>query len=151
MRVITGHDHERLQLTLANYPVSLEHNHQYTQGMLSSVRCGLKALPENCTGVLVALGDQPTLKANTVNLLLNQFLQHPKIVLPAYQGKRGHPLLFSSAYVPEILTQYDTTGLRGLLQTHEQDIQEVPVDSTAVLRDLDTPNDYREQIESAGQ
>jgi len=149
LRVITGHDHEQLQLTLANYPVSLEYNDQYTQGMLSSVRCGLEALPQNCTGVLVALGDQPTLKASTVNLLLDQFLQHPKIVLPAYQGRRGHPLLFSSTYVPEILTQYETTGLRGLLQAHKQDVREVPVDSAAVLWDLDTPEDYREQIESA--
>ena len=108
--VITGHDHEPLQRTLANYPVTLEYNDQYTQGMLSSVRCGLKALPENCTGVLVALGDQPTLKVSTVNCLLDQFLQHPQIVLPTYQGRRGHPLLFSCAYASEILTQYDGTG-----------------------------------------
>ncbi len=149
--VVTGHDHEPLQLTLANCPVSLEYNGQYLQGMLSSVRCGLKALPENCDAVLVALGDQPTLKASTVNLLLDQFLQHPQIVLPVYQGRRGHPLLFSRTYVPEILTHYDTTGLRGLLQAHEPDIQEVTVESPAILQDIDTPDDYREQIESANE
>ena len=149
--VITGHDHEQLQRTLANYPVTLEYNDQYTQGMLSSVRCGLKALPENCTGVLVALGDQPTLKARTVNHMLDQFLQYPQIVLPVHQGRRGHPLLFSRTYVPEILTQYDTTGLRGLLQAHEQAIREVPVDSAAILWDLDTPDDYREHLDPSGQ
>ena len=146
--VITGHDHKRLALTLSDYAVTLVHNDRYTQGMLSSVRCGLNALPEPCHGVLVALGDQPTLKTSTVDCLVDQFSRHPGIVLPMYQGKRGHPLLFSATYIPEILTQYDDTGLRGLLQAHEQNIKEVTVDSPAILQDIDTPDDYQEQSES---
>jgi molybdenum cofactor cytidylyltransferase len=149
--VVTGHDHEQLQLTLTDYPVTVAYNDQHTQGMLSSVRCGLKALPENCTGVLVALGDQPALTTGTVNLLVDQLTQYRQIVLPVYQGTRGHPLLFSSLYVPEILTHYDAKGLRGLLQKHEQDVREVPVNSPEVLWDIDTPDDYREQIESADE
>jgi molybdenum cofactor cytidylyltransferase len=147
--VVTGHDHEQLQLTLTDYPVTCVYNDQHTLGMLSSVRCGLRALPENCTGVLVALGDQPALTTGTVNLLVDQFSHYPQIILPVYQDARGHPLLFSRAYVPEVLTHYDDTGLRGLLQAHEPDIQEVTVESPAILQDIDTPDDYREQIESA--
>ncbi len=99
--------------------------------------------------MLVALGDQPALTTGTVNLLLDQFSHYPQIILPVYQGARGHPLLFSRTYIPEILTQYEDTGLRGLLQVHDQAIQEVTVDSPTILQDIDTPDDYREQIESA--
>jgi molybdenum cofactor cytidylyltransferase len=147
--VITGRDHARLALTLANAPVTLVHNNRYAQGMLSSVRCGLRALPETCHGVLVALGDQPTLETPTVDRLLDQFSPHAGIVLPVYQGKQGHPLLFSRTYIPEILAQYEDTGLRGLLQVHDQAIQEVTVDSPTILQDIDTPDDNREQNESA--
>lgn len=146
--VVTGHDHQRLDRILAHSPVALLYNDQHAEGMLSSVRCGLKALPEACTGVLVALGDQPALKVSTVNLLLERYRQHPKIIVPVYQGQRGHPLVFSPAYVQEILTQYDDTGLRALLKTYEEDILEVAIDSPDILWDLDTPEDYQRQIKS---
>jgi molybdenum cofactor cytidylyltransferase len=149
--VVTGHDHDRLKQTLSDYPVKLIYNEDYRQGMLSSVRCGLKALPEDCTGVLVALGDQPSLQAHTVNLLLDQFMQHPAIVLPVYQNRRGHPLLFSPAYCQKILTGYNSVGLRGLLQEHENDVLEVTVSSAAVLADLNTPDDYQEQTEDQNE
>ncbi len=141
--IVTGHDHERLIQTLREYPVELVYNQGYSAGMLSSVRCGIRALPAAYTGVLVALGDQPWLRTQTVNALIDHFLAHPKIVLPVHQNRRGHPLLFARQYSDRILSHYDSVGLRGLLQEYAQDVQEVLIDAEGVLLDLDVPEDYR--------
>lgn len=141
--IVTGHDHERLTQTLRDYPVELVYNSGYTAGMLSSVRCGIRVLPAACTGVLVALGDQPWLRTQTVDVLIDHFLAHPKIVLPVHQNRRGHPLLFARQYSERVLHHYDDVGLRGLLNEYARDVQEVPIDAEGVLLDLDVPEDYR--------
>lgn len=91
--------------------------------MLSSVRCGLRALPPECEAVLVALGDHPSITAELVARIVHHFRHSGRgIVVPVHRGKRGHPLLFSARYSREVLTRYDDLGLRGLLRQHPEDV-----------------------------
>jgi molybdenum cofactor cytidylyltransferase len=114
--------------------------------MLSSVRCGLRALPAMCEAILVALGDQPAVTAGLVDALVEGFRAgRHRIVVPVHGGRRGHPLLFSADYRPEILTQYDDQGLRGLLGAHPDEVFELPVSTAAVLSDVDYPEDYQRE------
>ena len=69
------------------------------------------------------------------------------ILVPVCRGKWGHPILFSSRYCNEILTRYEDVGLRGLAQTHADDVFELNVSSPAVLSDMDCPEDYRRELE----
>jgi molybdenum cofactor cytidylyltransferase len=71
-----------------------------------------------------------------------------QIVVPMYQGKRGHPLLFSMRYRDEILTCFDEVGLRGLLHAHPDDILELSVSTPTILSDMDHPDDYRRELAS---
>ncbi|MHC4712419.1 MAG: nucleotidyltransferase family protein [Planctomycetota bacterium] len=115
--------------------------------MLSSVRCGLRALGP-CEAVLVALGDQPSITSGLVDSMIAALSEAGKgIVVPTYGGKRGHPLLFSAKYTDEILSLYDETGLRGLLDAHPDDVFEMAASTDAVLSDMDCPEDYRREIE----
>ena len=115
--------------------------------MLSSVRCGLQALPPDCEAVLVALGDQPSITADLVARIVHAFHTSGRgIVVPVYGGKRGHPLLFSARYSQEVLTRYDDLGLRGLLHAHPEDVFELPADSASVLSDMDYPQDYLREL-----
>jgi molybdenum cofactor cytidylyltransferase len=122
--------------------------------MLSSVRCGLHAVPQECDGVLVALGDQPAVTAELIRGLIAAFRAvgpagvpvGGRIVVPAYEGKRGHPTLFSACYRHEILTAFDGAGLRGLLAAHPADVIELPAPGPAVLSDMDCPEDYRREL-----
>jgi molybdenum cofactor cytidylyltransferase len=68
------------------------------------------------------------------------------IIVPTYAGRRGHPLLFSVRYCGEILTDYDQQGLRRLLAAHPEDVFEFPVSSSAVLADMNDPEDYRREL-----
>jgi molybdenum cofactor cytidylyltransferase len=158
--------------------VSIVNNADYESGMLSSVRCGLRALPSTywlgsasdqrprftprgagfgppgaepisagCHAVLVAIGDQPSISTGLVNLMIRSFAAtDKKILVPCYEGKRGHPILFSALYREEILTHYDDVGLRGLLHAHPDEVFELTVSSSCVLSDMDYPDDYRREL-----
>ncbi|MDX9973435.1 MAG: nucleotidyltransferase family protein [FCB group bacterium] len=142
--VVLGHEAERVQAVLKAHPVHPVVNVDYRQGMLSSVRRGLRVLPPETDTVLVAPVDQPGLTRALINALLNAYrLSDKDIAVPIHQGRRGHPLIFSAGYIPEILTGYDDTGLRGLLVRHAGALLEFPFDDPAVLDDTDTPEAYR--------
>lgn len=142
--VVTGADGARIIETLAGRRVRFVANPELDGDMLNSVRCGLRALPESCHAVLVALGDQPRLTAGLVVKLVEAFHQSGRgIVVPVHGKRRGHPLLFSARFRDEILQRFDGVGLRGLLEAHPQEIAEIPVEAQRELDDVDTPDDFR--------
>ena len=152
VHVVVGHQAERISAELSGRAVSIVNNPNYKSGMLSSVRCGLRNLPENCRDVMVALGDQPSITTELIDKMLQSFATTEKgILVPLYKDKRGHPILFSSLYRDEILTQYGDVGLRGLLQGHSDDIFELAVSTASVLCDMDCPEDYRRELGSNEQ
>jgi len=117
--------------------------------MLASVRCGLAGLPAGCRAVLVALGDQPAIRAGLIDAMIDRFSAAGRgIVVPVHEGKRGHPLLFAASYCGEVLTDYDQQGLRGLLAAHPGEVLELPVESPLVLSDMDYPEDYQRALEN---
>ncbi len=145
--VVTGHEPPRISGELSGRRVSIVNNADYDSGMLSSVRCGLRALPKRCKAVLVAIGDQPSISTELVNLMIRSFAAgQKKILVPCYEGKRGHPILFSALYREEILTRYDDVGLRGLLHAHPDDVLELTVSTSSVLSDMDYPDDYKREL-----
>jgi molybdenum cofactor cytidylyltransferase len=118
-------------------------NRRYKEGMFSSVRRGLSALPASARAAVFVLADQPDVPPSVIDLLIEAYHRQNKgIVLPVYRKKRGHPLLIDLKYRPEIEALSPEIGLRGLLRKHPDDILEVGVSSPAVLKDIDAPDDY---------
>ena len=147
--VVVGYQWKRISQELSGQPVSIVKNPNYKSGMLSSVRCGLRAIPQQCLAVLVALGDQPSVTSKLIDQMLQAFTATEKrIIVPLYKGKRGHPIMFSELYRNDILAHYDNVGLRGLLHAHPDDVLELTVSTLAVLSDMDYPEDYRRELES---
>jgi molybdenum cofactor cytidylyltransferase len=147
VHVVVGHEGRRVSRELSDRPVSVVTNPDYKSGMLSSVRCGLTALLPECRAVLVALGDQPSVTSELIDRMVQSFAATQKqILVPLYDGRRGHPVLFSANYRDEILTQYDDMGLRGLLRAHPEEVFDLSVSNSAVLSDMDCPEDYRREL-----
>ena len=145
--VVVGHQAERISNELSGRAVSIVNNPDYKSGMLSSVRCGLKSLPEKCRAVMVILGDQPSITTELINKMLQSYAAAEKsILVPLHEGKRGHPVLFSVKYRDEIMTQYDNVGLRGLLHSHPKEVFKLKVSTASVLCDMDYPEDYRREL-----
>lgn len=147
VHVVVGNQAERVSREISDRPISIVTNTNYPSGMLSSVRCGLRKLPLQCQTVLVALGDQPSITSKLINQMLHSFTARKKsIIVPLYQGKRGHPVLFSMVYRDNVLTHYDDVGLRGLLYSHPDDVYELTVSTSSVLMDMDYPEDYQREL-----
>jgi molybdenum cofactor cytidylyltransferase len=147
VHVVVGCHGKQVSRELSDRPVSIVNNSNYKTGMLSSVRCGLNVIARQCKAVLVALGDQPSVTTKLIDQMLQTFASTEKqILVPLYQGKRGHPIIFSAAFRDEILTHYDNVGLRGLLYANKDDIFELSVTASGVLSDMDYPQDYQREL-----
>ncbi len=145
--IVVGCQGKQVSEGLSGRPVSIVNNSNYKSGMLSSVRCGLSAISQQCRTILVALGDQPSITTKLIDQLLQNFASNEKqILVPLYDGRRGHPIIFSTTYRDEILTHYNDIGLRGLLHAHKEDIFELPVKTSGVLSDMDCPQDYQREL-----
>lgn len=146
--VVTGFDHERIIDALTDTPAEFTRNTEFAQGMLSSVRCGLRHATNNSRGYMIALGDQPSITASVVQAVLAAFAARlSAIVVPSHNGRQGHPIIIPSRFHEDILSKYDDTGLRGLLRAHPDAINYLDIGNDAVLRDIDFPEDYARELE----
>lgn len=144
--VVLGHRAMDIVKRVSGMPVRLAYNPEPEGDMLTSIRCGLAYIePEQA--FLVALGDQPLVTTGIVNLLIAEYERRPQgMVLPVHDGKRGHPMILSPAYREEILFESIPGGLKALRDRHADSVRTVPVDTDAVLIDLDYRRDYEEAL-----
>jgi molybdenum cofactor cytidylyltransferase len=124
--------------------VKLVHNPRSQEGMSTSIRKGIQAMGQKSRAVLIALGDHPLLKVNTVNALIRAYVEKKgTIIVPVFRGKRGHPVLFDRRYVKELLKLKKDVGARALLERHRKEVYEVHSKSEGVVVDIDTWEEYR--------
>jgi molybdenum cofactor cytidylyltransferase len=144
--VVVGAEAAPVEDKAKKYGALVTINPDYRSGMLSSVQCGFLQLPPEAEAALVFLADQPAIKPCVAEALVKAFKDTSRgIIVPIFDRRRGHPVLISTQYRTEIGTLDREVGLRQLLDRHPQDILEIPVDDPAVLRDLDTPEDYESE------
>jgi molybdenum cofactor cytidylyltransferase len=147
---VAGHRQTELETELAGSPAIVVNNPHYMQGeMLSSYQEGVRFLaagpchPSPCLGALLALGDQPQIPVPVIAELIVQARATPTaIVIPSYNLRRGHPFFLPAKLWPELLRLSGEETLRTLLRRHEATIVYVEVETDAILRDIDTPEDY---------
>jgi len=115
------------------------------EGMSSSLRVGLRSVHPASRGVLIALGDQPLLRARTINALIHAFIRgREKIAVPFYHDRRGNPVLFGRSHIRDLLGMRGDRGGRSILEAHPEKILRVRTRSEGVIRDIDTWKEYRE-------
>lgn len=142
--VVVGSDRNKVREALRSYPVTFAVNRDYRLGMLSSIQAGFNALPGEAEAAVLLLGDQPAIPSEVIDDLVCNYRENSRgIVIPVHAGRRGHPVLVTAAYKQEILGLDPSVGLRQLVRAHPEDILEVEVSSSAVLKDMDSPEDYR--------
>ena len=143
--VVTAEQSEQIAAALKGKRLSIVINPDFEGDMLSSIRCGLRALP-GCEAVMILLGDQPAIRSELIGEMIKIFeTASASIIIPTYRGRRGHPILFSSKYCDEVQKRFDNVGLRGLLGAHPEQVHEMKVDDEAVLADMDVPQDYQRE------
>jgi molybdenum cofactor cytidylyltransferase len=141
--VVLGHEAEKAEALLAGRRVNIVRNPDYAQGMSTSLRAGLGALPPGAEAVVVLLADMPRVNATHVDRLIAAFDPgNPSIVVPMQGGRRGNPILWPREFFAEMQAVSGDQGARELLVANAARIVSVNLDD-AIHADIDTPDDLR--------
>ena len=145
--LVLGAFRDDISKTVSDEDINIVFNNDYREGMLSSVQCGFRNLPGNCRAAMIFLGDQPMVPAEVCPKIISEYKKTGTgIVMPAYNNKRGHPVLIDIKYRNDIFKLNPDIGLRELMALHPDDIKEIDIKNQDILKDIDTLNDYLEAI-----
>lgn len=122
--------------------VRIVQNPATAQGMGHSLAAGAERLlaESGAEAVAIFLADMPLIRRDSLETLLRH-ASADNIVLPSYQGKRGHPVLFGRAFWPQLATLSGDTGAKPVLLQHPEAVRIVELNDPGVLQDIDTPAD----------
>ncbi len=145
--LVTGGSREQVEQALVDYKVSFAYNEKYeTHEMLTSLQAGILASDPALNALLVVLGDQPAIRSEVFESIVEKYYQEPtSLIIPSYRMRRGHPWLVDKRLWDELLEMPAEKTLRDFLVAHNQDITYVVVDTPTILSDIDTPDDYESQ------
>jgi CTP:molybdopterin cytidylyltransferase MocA len=138
---VVGSEADRVRAALAGRPVGVVENPRFADGLATSLRAGLAALPAGLDGVIVLLGDMPRVAAQHLDRLIASFDPDAgrAICVPTHGGQRGNPVLWSAAFFGEMAALTGDAGARSLLASHAAQAVEVEMPDDGVLLDVDTP------------
>jgi molybdenum cofactor cytidylyltransferase len=139
--VVTGHEKDKVAAALAGLPVRLVHNPDYAEGLGSSLRTGIAAVPAEADGAIVCLGDMPQVDAPLIDKLIAAFdpEKGALVVTPTIDGRRGNPVVWSRRFFPDLMAVQGDIGARNLIGSYAEAVVEVPVAGDGALIDVDTP------------
>ena len=140
-RVVLGADAEPIAKAVHLADDEIVINHEWERGQLSSIQAALRSLPEGTEGMLLCLIDHPLVSNSLVCELIESFYKSRKgIVLPVYEGRRGHPVIFSSALYKELLEAPPKTGARSVVWAHPDEIEQVATNEEGCVLNLNDPD-----------
>ena len=139
---VLGNEADRVDAALGKLPVERVRNPAYAEGLSTSLKAGLAALPHDIDGVIVCLGDMPLVAGRDLDRLIAAFnpLEGRAIVVPTRRGKRGNPVLWPKRFIPEMAELAGDVGAKHLIGEHAELVAEVEMDTDGVLVDIDTPD-----------
>lgn len=141
--VVTGHRQSDVRAALRDRVVRFIHNADYKSGMSESIKCGVQAVSQQAEAILIALADQPQIGAAVIRRLIEVWKRdRPPILVPTFEGRNGHPVIFDIGLKKEILSVDPREGLRKVVEMHRREVLRVEADAE-VLVDFDSPEDYR--------
>jgi molybdenum cofactor cytidylyltransferase len=141
--VVTGFDAARVANAVHNLKVTIVHNATFEEGLSSSLRAGLSALPSDSDGTLILLGDMPATESSDLEALMAAFAAKDRqaICVPVRHGRRGNPVLWGAAYFAEMMSLSGDVGAKPLMARHTEHVTEVAAGSDGIFADVDTPSD----------
>nr|WP_281503087.1 molybdopterin-binding/glycosyltransferase family 2 protein [Ancylobacter crimeensis] len=138
--VVTGHEPERVHDALAGLDVRFVHNPAYAEGISTSLRAGIGAVPEKSDGAIVLLGDMPRVSAGLIDRLVAALAPAAGrlVAVPVREGRRGNPVVWARRLFPELITLSGDVGARHLIVANAEALVDVPVEDDEAFVDVDT-------------
>ena len=141
--VVVGADSEAVAAAARDFDarVLVVHAADHAEGMGASLRTGIASLPPDTAGAFVFLGDMPRAPHAVLQPMADALRAGALAAAPVFGGRRGNPVLLSSALFPQLLALTGDAGARGVLQGLGDRLALVESPDDGVLFDVDEPGD----------
>ena len=154
--VVTGNGGADVRRAVAPFSPLFVDNPDFSKGLSTSLKCGLRALPADCDGALVLLGDMPGVTSALLDRLIAAFDpgEDRAICVATRHGRRGNPVLWARRFFPEMLALEGDVGARHLISQYAELVCEVEAFDDGPLTDIDTPEalaEYEAQPASSSE
>src|SRR5579864_3401979 len=147
-RVVLGADAEPIARAIDLHADEIVINEEWEKGQLSSIQAALRSLPAGTDGTLLCLIDHPLISVELVHDLVERFYAtHSPIVLPVFEGRRGHPVIFSSALYEELLHAPLEMGARAVVWAHAHEVEEFLTNEEGCVLNLNDPDTLKKALE----
>lgn len=144
--VVLGFESDRMKHELDDLPVRIVLNPDWKEGIASSIRHGVAALPLSIDAALIVLCDQPFIPSSHFSRLISACSNDHRITATAYESSPGVPSCFDRALFPELLALTGDTGAKGIIEKRLLEVTSIPCSEASI--DIDTLTDYRNHIDS---
>ena len=151
-RVVLGADAGPIVKEIALVGDEIVVNHEWEQGQLSSIHAALRSLPSGTEGIVLCPVDHPLVSAALIDELIEAFDKGlAPVVVPLYEGQRGHPVIFSAALYEELLNAPMDKGARAVVWAHKNEVAEVPTNEEGCVLNLNDPDAFLRASEGRGR
>jgi len=142
--VVLGSHAELIKpLVLKHKKARFVYNKDYNFGQTSSFKVGMSNISGESTGVLLLPVDYPFVAKETIDALIDQFSADGKgIIIPSYEGKKGHPPIIDVKVKDEILSLENNTGINVLFHQHQDQLKVLPLDDPGVIQTFNTKEEF---------
>jgi len=142
-RVVLGAHAANIEKEVALRPEEVVINENWEKGQLSSIQAALRSLPAGTDGMLLLLVDHPLISQTLVGGLVDQFYAtRAPVVVPVFEGRRGHPVIFSAALYDELLNAPLELGARSVVWAHAAEVSEYITMEEGCVVNLNDPAAY---------
>ncbi len=144
--IVTGHEDKNIKKYLNGIDVKFIHNHSYKTGISSSLKKGIAALPDQCDGALICLGDMPLVNHNDINQIIAAFKIDAihDIYIPVFNGRWGNPVLIGNRLFNKIKNLSGDMGAKQLFKNNPDLIYKIEMPNDNILKDFDTARSFND-------
>lgn len=143
--VVTGFDRENVEQVVRTHEALVIQNPDFAEGMGATIRTGIAAALTDASGYAILLADLPFVRLETIRLL-GEHAMPDRIVVPTFEDKRGHPVIFGRTFREELLALRGDGGARAVIDAHPDSLVLVDTGDPGTVRDIDTREDYNGHV-----
>ena len=140
--IVTGYQNKILEKIInKNKKIKIIFNEQFTTGMASSIKIGIKNLSKKTKAFFICLGDMPMVNKNIYNQLI-EHIDNREIIIPTFKKQEGNPILFSIAMKDKITNIEGDIGAKEILKENKDKILNLPINDLAILKNYNTLDSF---------
>ena len=140
--VVTGHDAAAIGTAVDGFGTRCIHNPNFADGMGGSIAVGARELTnDNIAGAIIALGDMPYVKAETIAALIDALDAPDDIIVPTMDGRPGNPVLFGGKYLASLAACSGDVGAKAVLLQAADALKTIETGDPNIFQDIDRPED----------